>query len=429
MLHFLSCVYNNFAKRLYVRQVYAKQFLLACSFLPCFGLFGFTYDLYAIQSTYKNSQSFLREALHDALGQRHMTGLSVSDMASFMDNSFLERQETDEHSMEGLHLTQTENGYSAKARVVMKPTLLNLVGIPLIELDIEADYSTSILPTDLTLIIDTSSPLTRMLQWQAPRQALETMLSTIKHHSPDIGFRASLIPVSDRVNIGPERSDWLSGLDTHDPTDWNGCVRPREEVLGAYPYILTSRTPDDLLFMPASYKDHVFPLACPEPILVHASSLQPVLDTIDAISIQGTGRFDQGLAWGWRTLSPQWSAFWSPENIDAHYASRKIAVFITDGHSEIYRYEAGGVAGDILGYNRGSRSAFRHLFKICNMMKRDNIVLHIVFLKGNDAAEKTLRNCATSRDHFHMVLTERHLVDALQRIGVVSIRNSELVSY
>lgn len=115
---------------------------------------------------------------------------------------------------------------------------------------------------------------------------------------------------------------------------------------------------------------------------------------------QGSTAGHLGTAWAWFALSPNFSSVWPSANTPASYSMltelndsgqpklQKIAVLMTDGeYNEYYS-----------GQNSATQAR-----ELCENMKAKGIVVYTVGfeLSRGSTAKETLRQCATSSEHFY----------------------------
>jgi hypothetical protein len=73
---------------------------------------------------------------------------------------------------------------------------------------------------------------------------------------------------------------------------------------------------------------------------------------------------------------------------------------ITDGYTAVNHFEVGGIAGNIYGSGLGSEMGFKHLVRICNEMKKNDIEIYSIYLTGNNFFKSFANECASSADHY-----------------------------
>lgn len=293
----------------------------------------------------------------------------------------------------------------------------------------------------------------------------------------------AVVPFVSTVNIGPQRTAWLDPADQvfakpdrFAPTTWKGCVMARTGGLDQtddppsaqrfrsflYPKDVDNdwgvpRSPavDDKL---ASGNNGYGPnLGCGPPLtplIAKKSDVKAALNAMGAWSRGGTAG-NEGLAWGWRVLSPRWRGLWGgttpptrPLDYDAQLTD-KVAVVLTDGQNQAYdwacEWKAGSNTPDCNGKPDGPRgsdyTAFGRLLDfmpagsslekgrdeldkrqkaICTAMKAKGIVVYsITFGATPDAKAQALyKACASRPDYYFHAPTNASLRTVFRTIGV-----------
>ncbi|MEO1207046.1 MAG: TadE/TadG family type IV pilus assembly protein [Pseudomonadota bacterium] len=341
--------------------------------------------------------------------------------------------------------------FDATAKV---PTLLSRI-FNINELDVEVSASANRQTDGAEVVIglDTTGSMGFGRSWDDAKEAMAEMIVELDSLSQnDADFHATFFPFADRVNVGEDRAkDWLAG-----PVPPNGhwgkakkanggyrntskwCLEPRDELIGDNPNALTDKSPDELGFIPTS-KDQIVSylqsrsstFTCPsQTIMGPTTNIGQFEEAIEDLSLKGTGRFDLGMAWIWRLLSPNWQGEWGvPGYPSAYGESRKIAVFVSDAYTEAYRYEVPNQinAGDenpVFGYNKGSTKGFENLLAVCQGMKAQGIEIHMVYVNGNEYGVPYMKQCATNEaNYYHNVKNVEELQASLRKISktVVSV--------
>jgi hypothetical protein len=183
-------------------------------------------------------------------------------------------------------------------------------------------------------------------------------------------------------------------------------------------------------FLPTANGYHISDLSdegyftCPEQVLGPTDDVASIQSEIDSLTLSGTGRFDEGMAWAWRMLSPSWRDLWSVADYPSDYGERrKIVVFITDMYTQAYHFEVGGEEdGNVFGYNQGSEWGFEHFVHVCDLMKDEGIEIHTVYVNGNTHGVPYMQQCATDTDHYHEVTDVNALQVTLDKIASEVIR-------
>jgi Flp pilus assembly protein TadG len=193
---------------------------------------------------------------------------------------------------------------------------------------------------------------------------------------------------------------------------------------------------------------------CPTPIVPLTSSDNTIQTNIAAMRHWSGGGTNQaeGLAWGWRVLSPS-----APFTEGAPYGPnvRKVIVLMSDGentnvgndpvlasdysaynHLGLWRdLDDGGLLGQLIGgivrgilppqYRRNITSSTSYVTyvngreaQLCTNIKNAGIEIYTVIFRETDQdTENLMRNCASGPDHFYRADSAQELSEAFDAIG------------
>jgi Flp pilus assembly protein TadG len=196
---------------------------------------------------------------------------------------------------------------------------------------------------------------------------------------------------------------------------------------------------------------------CPTPIVpltTNEGTLQTNISAMRHWSGGGTNQAE-GLAWGWRVLSPT-APFTEGVAFNAARDNvRKVIVLMSDGentnvgsdvvmssdysaynHLGLWRdYASGGLLNQLIGgilrgilpsqYRRNINSSSSYVTYVnsrqatlCNNIKNDGIEIYtVIFRETDNATENLMRNCASGADHFYRADNAQQLAQAFDAIG------------
>ena len=297
----------------------------------------------------------------------------------------------------------------------------------------------------------------------------------------------SLVPYVAAVNIGPSRTGWLAAGDV--PTKastgssdythfrpsatngaWKGCVMAR-----AYPWDTDDSTPSahpfSSLFYPKTSTDNNYTwttindsytgtnstrkspnLGCATPITPLTASKTTIKAGINAMKPwrRGGTSGNLGLAWGWRTLSPNWRGLWGDADLPLDYNTdfmEKVVVILTDGNNEFYNLPDGSggdptTPSDFTAYGRvnapgpvglnktttaaGVTVLNSRMLETCAAMKalvagKPKVRIYsIIFNSGtppNTTTRQLYENCATTPAMYYYAPDNASLAKAFKAIG------------
>ncbi|MEM9739023.1 MAG: TadE/TadG family type IV pilus assembly protein [Pseudomonadota bacterium] len=228
------------------------------------------------------------------------------------------------------------------------------------------------------------------------------------------------MPISDRVNIGTENADWLSGPA---PSNWNGCVEPRytPEVVDGDPEptppIATAGEPatgwnlDTVSHVDAKFEASIPGVTgglsdkgsswpkCPDAFTGPTSNLTELSNAVNSAQASGTGRFDLALAWGWRLVSEDWQdEFGTTDFPGAAGDTDKMITIVTDSHTVAWDWEAGGSDGDRPGgyaHNTLPDFGFAQIEALCQQIKDDDVEIAVLLTNSYSRAKTPWETCAS----------------------------------
>jgi Flp pilus assembly protein TadG len=285
-------------------------------------------------------------------------------------------------------------------------------------------------PTEIVFAIDVTNSMAAGNNDVAALNAIRDTLEQLDNGQTS-GLRASVVPFTDRVNIGTHRSAWLR---VAAPSGWNGCVEPREETQAGWRHWLrdTRLTSTATRFFPTAPGHVISSLNAPGLPACSNSAILGPFETPSALRTAlgnglnrtGTGRMDEGMAWAWRLLSTEWQGLWGVANYPRPASEvRKIAIMITDGHTTAYEFE---VLNDLpadkgYGWNNGAPNGFGNLVRVCDQMKDDDIEIFAIFLRGNAHVAPFMQQCASGPDYYFDVDTLGEFLKAIGSVSTVGI--------
>ena len=316
---------------------------------------------------------------------------------------------------------------------------------------------------EMTIAFDTTNSMGFDSTWDKALLTLNSVLDEIEDYSGTNNFFVSLVPFSDRVNVGHSRTNWLSGST---PTNWNGCVEPREETLSSSGssngngngngngnnnnnddddddddgVTITWALDDDKPTGSNKFEASVvgvtggladrgggYPYCANVAIVPPTNDVDAITDAAANFSQSGTGRFDVGMAWAWRMMSSEWRGQWSSGGYAAAnngHARRQIAIMITDGRTEAYTWEVDKTRD--WNYNEGSKAGFENMVRVCDGMKEQDMEIFMIRVDGNDHATEYMQDCASTNSHYFEVTDNATLELALKNVLKVVKANVRL---
>ncbi len=373
------------------------------------------------------------------------------------------------------------------ARAEVPTSFLQVLNISTMTVTARAVVNRQVRGLELALVMDNTGSMRSGGKMDAMKDAAADLIDILYGEREEVeDFYVSLVPYAAMVNIGNQHEDWLQGYDPADygATAWKGCVEARAGTgLDS-----NDQPPSDGLWTPALWPstEGVYPstgdndwnngnidesngaqnnglgpnLGCGPAITPLIAQKSDVLAAIAGMQPwhRGGTMANLGLAWGWRTLSPQWQGLWggdTPDFLPYDYGQSyrdKAVVLLTDGENQWYDWP-GGLPGspnggtypgaDYTAYGRINEERLgsgintngeakaeinSRMEELCEAMKAEGIVLFTILFQVNDSATESLyESCATSPSHFFDAESNSELASVFQTIGteLANLRLSE----
>lgn len=301
---------------------------------------------------------------------------------------------------------------------------------------------------EVALVLDNTGSMNDNSKIQSLRTAAANFVDVISgvatnSQQLDSSIYISLVPYVASVNIGANRTGWLSDWSTvkskfPSRVPWKGCVYARtslnEEtddtgVLAKWPtyytestYVQNRRSYNDYTVRSNGTVRVVNPInlvdigpnrSCGAPIVPLTNDYDLLKSVIAGLKPNGGGGTlsNIGLAWGWRTISPSWVGAWGWGGVVDPVAyntpnARKAVVIMTDGKNDIGNEPSayGLVSQGKLGTtNRNAAISVTNAktAEVCNNIKAQGIEVYTITFMAEDAVIQNLfRNCATSPEWY-----------------------------
>lgn len=167
-----------------------------------------------------------------------------------------------------------------------------------------------------------------------------------------------------------------------------------------------------------------------QPILPLTSTKTTVTDAISALGANGFTNIAEGVAWGWRVLSPG-APFTEGREYDDE-ENKKILIVMTDGQNvysarsdhNLSRYGARGYGAKGRLGTTYTGTGYRNVIdnktlSTCTAAKSEGVIVYAVAFRLESDANTTalLQACATSNNHFFAASNGSALIQSFQNIG------------
>jgi Flp pilus assembly protein TadG len=171
---------------------------------------------------------------------------------------------------------------------------------------------------------------------------------------------------------------------------------------------------------------------CLSNTIVPLTSTKSTLTTaISNFAASGSSGGHIGVAWGWYSISPNFSSIFTGTSTPAAYTAphiKKVLILMTDG--EYNSSYCGGVisqdstsgsgsASDHINCNAPNGNTYTQAQALCTAMKAQDVIIYTVGFQipANSSAETLVNNCATDSAHVYLPATGTALQTAFAAIG------------
>lgn len=199
----------------------------------------------------------------------------------------------------------------------------------------------------------------------------------------------SIVPFSSSVNIGKQNLSWISSSLSADARRFGACTNYRYNSPPASSIIANAVLPPIPVAGSSSkkfsgYASGTFSACAETPLLGLTNDKALLVSKVNQMVASGTTDGDQGIIWGWRTLTEEWQGLWpsATERPLAKTEVKKVAIFFSDG---------------------ASISNEREIFlPICAAMKADDIEIYTIqFSSSNSSMQACASSIAGSQHYFY----------------------------
>src|SRR4051794_7887958 len=381
----------------------------------------------------------------------------------------------------GLTVTFSSDGLTVTltASATQPTTFMQVMGINTVTVSGQSVIKRQVTGLELALVLDNTGSMVDENKIGSLKTAAHELLDALYGTNDTIpNLWVSVVPFIAAVNVGTANAAFLKSGDqalgtasAFSPDKWGGCVLAR---YGSSGYDRTDDPPSVAKFSsylypkvtsgPSSawvnnwgsgvspqtkkytaysggvaYYDGYGPnVGCPTAITPLTASKATVGAAIDAMMpwYRGGTIINEGLVWGWRSISPRWRGLWSgaPSTLPLDYNTKnmkKAIVLLTDGDNQmlvttynstkISPYTA-YVTYTNLGAttSSGTQSALdSRTTTVCNNIKAQGITIYTISLGSDPSAsgKALLQGCASTTDDYFDAPDSATLSATFQTIG------------
>lgn len=171
---------------------------------------------------------------------------------------------------------------------------------------------------------------------------------------------------------------------------------------------------------------------CLSNTIVPLTSTKSTLNSaISSLAASGSSGGHIGVAWGWYSISPNFTSIFTGTSAPAAYTAphiKKVLILMTDGeYNSSYcngvisqdSTTGSGSTSDHINCNAPNGNTYTQAEELCRQMKLKDVIIYTVgFQVGNATnAVNLINNCATDAQHVYTPNTGTALTDAFEAIG------------
>ena len=364
-----------------------------------------------------------------------------------------------------LAINHATNVLTGTATVKVDTTFMRLGSFNDLTIAATSEITRQTTGLELALVLDNTGSMLANNNIQAVRDSSKQIVEQLfGNNTANPNLKVSIVPYSASVNVGSIAPTIVTGSGaTYDPNDsskWKGCVSERnypDDIQDTPPTtgrmwtrywwpsdknasMPSGKVPDNawtpittIFNDPNTCNNSTGPnLACPTPITPLTNDKTTLVNALNAMQAwcRGGTIGHVGMAWGWRTLSPN-----GPFTEGLAYNTpnwRKAAILMTDGDNLIYSKANSKWKSDYTAFGRLDDNRLgttdktvakgilnTRLSEVCANMKAAGITIYtITFTSNIDAATKAIyRNCASDLDKYFDAPSQATLASAFNFIG------------
>ncbi len=386
--------------------------------IPIFAAVGMSIDYTSAVSAKTKIQVAL-DAAALAAGRKLQTSGSVSEAEAAAQKHF-------DNSIGSLTASLTVDGIDPKTGKINLtgnsdiPTMfMSILGIDSINVrsttEVELKVGDEEKDVEISMMLDVTGSMggSKIADLKLAAKDLVQIIMQSNESSP-MQARIALVPFSESVNVSKYAQEVANSASSKDKS-WKvakDCVSERTGVEA---------------FTDASPKgtDKIGPVYTSNGKCQPTSELMPLSDdqsalekAIDDFKATGYTAGHIGTAWAWYTLSPNWKTVWPKDSRpDDYSSSRKFAVLMTDGEYNT-EYENGIMTRHVSGSSSPNGTSDEQADKLCENMKTAGITVYTIgFALNSGKAKSTMKECATSEEHYFEAADGDKLREAFREIA------------
>lgn len=306
----------------------------------------------------------------------------------------------------------SEGGLHGDATRSVPTTFMSIMNIDSVPVAAKSAASSSGGGMELVMVLDVSGSMGGKGKIEALRSASVELIDTIYKTNETLpGTYVGIAPFSGRVNISAYEDGWIDPklADTSGgggKKKGSGTVVPGCTGLRSVTNRQNDAVPAVEKFPPFTGDSKV----CPGPVAIGLTSQKSTIRNALLALYTGHGTSTQeGMAWGYRMLSPKWQGLWGDAALPLSYEEtpRKIAVIMTDGENHPDQ------SGDSFSVSVSNDM----LIETCTLMKANGVTVYSVAFDMGGALTSLYQKCASKPSYHYDAETNSELISAFSQIG------------
>lgn len=480
--------------RLWSDQRGNAAMVFALSIMPVVAATGLAIDSMLAYSVEDNLQKAL-DAAGLAAGRTVLPENVEADARSYFNTNFGSGPRFAEVKDLNIEVSQSGDEITLSASADMPTRFMRLFGQDSVRVAASTVINRTVRQMELALVLDNTGSMAGAA-FTAMQSAAKDLVNIVYgDKETNANLYVAVVPFVSVVNVGTSHWSWLatteaqykykagtSGTNPYTPTNWKGCVMGRTGGLDqtddppatapfkayAYPknsidndYGSTKRPGVDEKLSSGNngYGPNLGCGPAITPLIQKKTDVIAALDGMGAWSRGGTAG-NEGLAWGWRVLSPRWRGLWggnTPATRPLDYKTAdtdKVAVILTDGDNQVYDWlcqwkssssspdcpssptaapYVGPNGSDYTGFGRlddfmGAGSTIakgkvefdKRMANICTKMKQEGIIIYSITFGAtpSKSAQDLYKACATKTSYYYHSPDNATLRTVFRTIGI-----------
>jgi Flp pilus assembly protein TadG len=380
-------------------------------------------------------------------------------------------------------LAQNNTVLTLSSDASMPTSFLKLIGIDTLEVSAVSEITRAAKGMELIMVLDVTGSMDSGNKIGALRDASQLMINNLFGSDTESDtLWVGIVPYTTPVNIG-DKTSWLKNYDPaalypagypSNKDKWRGCVMARsggEDVTDNVPDPTKPNTMFEAYYWPDDDSQNndwingsTFTVkdaqsdkngsrgpntGCPDiEVMPMTNQKQAIITKLQSLKAwyRGGTMSNEGIAWGWRMISPKWKGYWNHGHADLplpynHDLMEKVVILLTDGENKFYNdvNDNDVTKSDFTAWNKiqsnvinvnpvqkdpeGRRKLNDKTLETCTKMKEQGVIIYTITfqLNGTNTASTEARQmfqaCASKPEYYFNSPSNAALQDTFAAIG------------